>query len=353
MEIVLQNPNVKSVVIDPSSAHYCGNRLFDLADSKLNRDGTLEPFSRAQMALRKAGVEINTVDLLLHGKIAEEHNQYYSLGMLSNIPALDTRTDIEFMGFLIMEPPIVAPELYGALPELTDRFEYVYVHNTLGDGYSLEGVDQSKLRKLYWPQPHKGVMPEYWCNTNREKRIVVINGNHKPKLRAAELYSKRIEAMASLATLGIVDLYGRGWAKWWSRSSMWLPYWLNRKTLMSIYQGECESKYAVLSHYQFCLCFENMEMQGYVTEKIFDCLYSGTIPLYWGAPDIEALIPCEAYVDARKYSSWQEMWEAVEGMTDAEVNTMREAGRLYLDSSEFIKYYNSIADILGKGIKFA
>ncbi len=345
---MLGNSKIKSVVIDPSSTHYCGNRLFDLADSKLNRDGTLEPFSRAQIALHARGVEINTVDLLLHGEIVEEHNQYYSLGMLSNISALEARTDVEFKGFLIMEPPIVAPELYGALPELTDKFDNVYVHNTVGDGYSLEGVDQSKLRKLYWPQPRKGIIPEYWSNTNRAKRIVVINGNHKPKARTSELYSKRIEAMASLSKLGVVDLYGRGWAKWWSRSSMWLPYWTNRKKMMSIYLGECQSKYAVLSQYQYCLCFENMEMQGYVTEKIFDCLYSGTIPLYWGAPDIEALIPAAAYVDVRKYSSWEEMWEAVGRMTDAEITAMREAGRQFLDSDVFLKYYNSMEEILGK-----
>ena len=338
----------RSIVIDPSSAHYCDNKLFDLSDSKLNRDGTLLPFQRMQYSLQSNNIAINTVDLLLQGQIQANKSQYISLGMLSNLTELEARTDIEFKAFLIMEPPIVAPELYGALPYLATLFEEVYVHNTIGEGYSLDGVDQSRLRKLYWPQPYQGVIDKYWNNTDRLNLIVVINGNHKPRSRNGELYSKRIEAMAALAKLDVVDLYGRGWGRWWSRSSLWIPYWLNRNQLMSIYKGECISKYEVLTKYKFCLCFENMEMIGYVSEKIFDCLYAGTIPLYWGAPDIDLLIPPEAYVDARKFSSWQEMWSAVCCMTTEEVNDMREAGRNLLDNHNFLRHYNSLENIVMK-----
>lgn len=344
-------PVTCSIVIDPSSEHYFANKLFDLSDLKLNRDDTLLPFHRLHSVLQDQDVAINTVDLLLQDKIKEEHNQYFSLGMLDNIPALKIRQDVEFKGFLIMEPPIVSPELYEALPDLTSLFEKVYVHNTIGDGYSLEGVDQSKLRKLYWPQPYLGVIEKYWFNTDRLNKIVVINGNHKPRTRAGELYSKRIKAMAELASLDAVDLYGRGWDRWWSRSSFWIPYWLNRRKLMSIYRGECPSKYEVLGKYRYCLCFENMEMTGYVTEKIFDCLYAGTIPLYWGAPDIDLLIPPGAYVDARKFSSWEDMWSVVSRMTEAEVNAMRTAGQKFLVSNNFLKYYDSLQDMLGKELR--
>lgn len=337
----------RSVVIDPSSEHYFANKLFDLSDQKLNRDDTLLPFHRVHSALQDQGVSINTVDLLLHGKIKAENNHYFSLGMLSNIPTLEIREDVELKGFLIMEPPIVDPELYKALPDLTAKFEAVYVHNTIGDGYSLEGVDQSKLRKLYWPQPYLGVIDKYWSNADRLNRIVVVNGNHKPKSRSRELYSKRIKAMAALASLDAVDLYGRGWERWWARSSLWMPYWLNRKKLMSIYRGECLSKLEILSHYRFCLCFENMELTGYLTEKLFDCLYAGAIPLYWGALDIELLIPSGAYIDARKFTSWEEMWAVVSGMSDEEVYAIREAGRNFLESNEFLRYYNSLQDIVG------
>ena len=339
-------PITRSIVVDPSSVHYFENKLFDISNSTLNRDGTLLPFHRLRVTLQAQGITINTVDLLLQDKISAQSHDYYSLGMLANIPALEARKDIVFKGFLIMEPPIVAPELYAALPELTRRFEKVYVHNTIGDGYSLTGVDQSKLRKLYWPQPNVGVIEPHWSNSDRLNRVVVINGNHKPKILQGELYSKRIEAMVALADLGVVDLYGRGWERWWSRSSLWMPYWLNRRKLVSIYRGECASKYEVLSQYRFCLCFENMEMTGYVTEKIIDCLYAGTVPVYWGAPDIRNLIPTGAYIDARKYSSLDDMWSAVSRITVAEMDIMRDAGRVFLNSHEFLKYHNSLQNIV-------
>lgn len=351
MEIDQMSLGKHSVVIDPSSAHYFGNKLFDLSDAKLNRDDSLLPFHRMNSALRAKDISVNTVDLLLGGDVGAPDNKYFSMGMLANIPKLKLRKDVELKGFLIMEPPVVAPELYDALPGLTAQFGAVYVHNTIGDGYSLAGVDQGRLRKFYWPQPYMGVIEKYWTKTDRLNRIVVINGNHKPKGRVRELYSKRIEAMASLAALNAVDLYGRGWRKWWTRTSAWLPYWLNRRVLMSIYRGECLSKYETLSRYRYSLCFENMEMTGYVTEKIFDCLYAGTIPLYWGAPDIASLVPPDVYIDVRKFSSFDDLWSAINKMSAADVDAMRAAGRAFLNSEDFLVYYNSIQDIVDGAVQ--
>jgi hypothetical protein len=153
-----------------------------------------------------------------------------------------------------------------------------------------------------------------------------------------ELYSVRIEAMVSLASTGAIDLYGRGWHKWWSRASMWWPYWKNRSSLMSIYQGACDSKYEVLSRYEFCLCFENMAMKGYVTEKIFDCFYAGIVPLYLGAPDIQSLIPEAAYIDCRNFKSWVDMLKFIQNLSNQEITHMREAGRQFVRSPQSDKY---------------
>jgi hypothetical protein len=38
-----------------------------------------------------------------------------------------------------------------------------------------------------------------------------------------------------------------------------------------------------LKEYKFNLCPENSNTKGYVTEKIFDAIYSGCIPVYWGS----------------------------------------------------------------------
>jgi hypothetical protein len=337
--------NKPTVFIDPSYSDYYQDRLFDSTNQQLNRDDGLSPFHRLHAALKDKKICLHTADFLLKGEVVSPVNNYYSLGLLNNYMRLVGDSRVKLCGFLIMEPPVVAPHLYKALPTLTRHFERVYVHNIDGDGYSLKDVDKSKLRKFYWPQPFKDVLYAYWEKKSRLNRIVVINGNHIPRSLKGQLYSKRIHAMVNLAKLGIVDLYGRGWNKWWSHRSMWPPYWFNYKTLMSIYKGACVSKYEVLSNYRFSLCFENMEMSGYVTEKIFDCFYTGTIPIYLGAKDITSLIPAGAFIDMRKFNSWDEILDFTMAMSESDVSNMRQIGRDFIKSPAALKYYNSLLSI--------
>ena len=55
------------------------------------------------------------------------------------------------------------------------------------------------------------------------------------------------------------------------------------------WRGPARSKSETLGRYTFALCFENMVLKGWITEKIFDCFYSGTVPIYLGAPDLSAI----------------------------------------------------------------
>lgn len=338
-----KNKQRDSIFIDPSYRVYDSDGLFDLANPVLNRDGQLLPFHRLRDYMASRGVSVHTADYLFKDNVHDAHSRdYYSLGILDNFECISQEGRARLAAFVIMEPPVVLPHLYDALPKLTAMFDRVYVHNTGGDGYSLKGVNTAKLHRLYWPIPHNEVLQPYWGNEIRMKRVVVINGSHNPHFRDREQYSLRIKAMAELSKFGVVDLYGMGWERWWSREALWLPYWLNRRTLMSIYKGKCASKFEVLQNYEFCLCFENMWMDGYITEKIFDCLYAGTIPLYQGAPDIIDYVPADVFVDCRKYSSWTEMWDSVVTMSDERINEMRNAGRDFLKSDMANKFYDSI-----------
>lgn len=332
------------ILLEPSSHHYQEDRLFDIENEHLNRDGTLLPFFRAAQEAKKNGHELHTADMFK--TYGEEKPEYYSLGILDGNKKLQGVAGVNYSGFLIMEPPIVAPKLYAALPQLTAMYDCVYVHNTEGVGYSTEGVDMSKLKKFFWPMPYDDVQEPFWSHANRKNSIVVINGNHNPGFRLGEQYSTRIEAMAELAATGLIDLFGFGWKKWWSLKSLWLPYWRHRKKLMSIYKGSCRSKLETLSQYRFCLCFENMAMDGYITEKIIDCFYAGTIPLYLGAPDVDKYIPKECYIDCRDFKSWSEMLAKIRSMPASEIEAKREAGRSYLRSPEGRRFFNSFESIL-------
>lgn len=338
----------QAIFIDPPYADYYGDKLFDISDPRLNRDDSLLPYHDLRAKLATRGISVRTADFLFRGEGLAEANDYYSLGLLDDYQRLSGRRDVRLRGFIVFEPPVLVPKLYRKLPMLTTAFEKVFVHNVDGDGYSTRGVERSRLRKLFWPQSRDDIIPVRWENRDRLSRVVAICGNHMPRARRGELYSRRIEAMAALARLGVMDLYGRGWNQWWSRRSMWPPYWLNYRTLMSIYRGPCASKHEVLSKYEFSLCLENMAMKGYVTEKLFDCLYAGAIPFYLGAQDIADLVPTDAFVDCRQFASWKELWRFAEALPPARRQSMREAGRAFVRSNEGLKYFNSLVDIFSQ-----
>jgi len=328
---------MRKIFIDPPSRAFYENRFF--TNSEMNRDESLRPTISLKEQLHDHGIELNTFDLWdkESGPI-----DYYSFGMMDNLESVAADTQVKLKGFYVFEPPVVDPSMYRSLAKLTAMFDQVYVHNIHGDGYALDGVDQSRLKKLFWPQSFNSIIQKYWANSERERRVVVINGNHKPASRYRELYSKRIEAMVALSSYGIVDLYGRGWDRWLSRSSMWMPYWKNRKQLMSVYRGPCASKFEVLSSYEFCLCFENMVMDSYMTEKLFDCLYTGCIPIYYGAPDIADYVDPGAYIDFRKFHGWDDLVSYIMSMPESDVKAMKERGKVFLESEAMGLFYNSL-----------
>lgn len=62
-------------------------------------------------------------------------------------------------------------------------------------------------------------------------------------------------------------------------------------------------KIKVLSHYRFYLAFENAPVDDYVSEKVFEGLFAGAIPVYRGAQSIHRFMPAnDSFIDANNMS---------------------------------------------------
>ena len=48
----------------------------------------------------------------------------------------------------------------------------------------------------------------------------------------------------------------------------------------------------VLSHYKFYLAFENLGIDDYVSEKVFEGFIAGSVPIYRGSNSINKFMPC-------------------------------------------------------------
>ena len=61
-------------------------------------------------------------------------------------------------------------------------------------------------------------------------------------------------------------------------------------------------KEEVLKQYKFAVAFENKVLENYVTEKVYNALSAGSIPIYLGAPDIMKHVPSGSIINAADFS---------------------------------------------------
>ena len=359
------------VFLEPTYEAHLADRFVD-PTPEMNPDGLLTPLVRLRETMATRGIEVHTADLLRTGAKRAKRNLYYSFGPLKQPEELQKIPGVELKRAFIFEPPVVYPQLYRSLRSFARYFERIHLFNTHEDGYRVDASTGRKLQAFRCPQPFDGVLEDLWSNRDR-RYMTLINSNKSPASHHRELYSERIRAAAYFGRKGKLDLYGRDWADPIAkfikagqrngdfplltiarilRRGIFLPYLLNRKALLQAYQGEIQTKHEVLSRYTFAICYENMVMQGYLTEKIFDCLYVGTIPIYWGAPDIDECLPKSCYIDARAFKSYPDLERYLDSLTESQLEAFREEGRAFLTSEAFKPFSTScfseifIADVM-------
>ncbi|MBS0320949.1 MAG: alpha-1,3-fucosyltransferase [Proteobacteria bacterium] len=67
--------------------------------------------------------------------------------------------------------------------------------------------------------------------------------------------------------------------------------------------GGAATKLATIARYPFTLAFENAVERDYVTEKFFQPLTVGSVPVYLGAPNVADFAPGErSYIDTRDFA---------------------------------------------------
>ncbi len=77
------------------------------------------------------------------------------------------------------------------------------------------------------------------------------------------------------------------------------------------------SKMATIADYRFTVAFENSITDDYVTEKFFQPLLAGSVPIYRGAPNVAQFAPApHSYIDAAEFSGPAELASVLRSMTD-------------------------------------
>jgi hypothetical protein len=340
--------------LDPLYSYLEGDRLFDRA-GPANADQILEPYVHLRERLGRHGVEVHTADLLASRQSSRaKTNLYVTMGTAKRYRELSHRPDTILSAFFVLECPIVEPRLFVDLDDASDAFRRLF---SFAPDEAMEPFLRRSLtfRPSRFPYPFDRVDEQAWANRDRSF-LTIINSNKVPRLKVRELYTERMRAVAYFSQRGEIDLYGRGWEgpafrvgttrvprpvrnAGYRVERLWDRLRPERHPLLaaarSVYRGPVVSTVETLGSYTFSICFENMVLDGWVTEKIFDSLRAGTVPVYLGAPDIDSWVWPECFIDMRRFSGYDELREFLRGLSPAEIETYREAGRNYFASDEF------------------
>jgi hypothetical protein len=204
-------------------------------------------------------------------------------------------------------------------------------------------VDNKTYFKYYLPVPENFYV---FNNKEFEKRNFLVNiSNNKLSNHAFELYSERFKSILFFdkEIPNQFDLYGQGWDNL-----------LDNSLRLKSYKGTIDDKFQILSNYKFAICYENNNSHnGYITEKIFDCLNAGTVPIYWGAPNIENYVDPNCFIDRRRFKTNEDLYIYLKLITKEKYEFMRNAGKNYLKSNKYQiftshSFAQTIVDILKK-----
>lgn len=297
------------------------NNVFD-RDSPANRDDCCAPFILLREKFAAAGVSIDTVDLAGGEKLAFELHQ--------DVQA-ETTTAVNYL--LMLETELL--KLENGVPSNWEKYRKIFTWNdTLVDGV--------RFIKINPPNPLRIHAVDGFAA--RDRFCCLISGNKAlPQADPRNLYPERVNAIRWFEANAPedFDLYGVEWDLPQARSGVngkiQRRLWRMVSRVVKLrpfasYRGKVARKSDVLARTRFAICYENVsDLPGYITEKIFDCFFSGCVPVYWGAPNVTDFIPQDCFIDRRKFANIADVYAFLKAMPE----------------SEFRLYQSRIADFLG------
>ena len=243
----------------------------------------LKPWNDLYKLCQSTGIELYTLD--------QVDPMILDLVIYMDRPRQEPEVHGASKVLILYEPELILPDNWD--PAYHDQFSRVLTWN---DKLCL----QKKYEKHNFTVDWKDRLP---CECSRgdfftNKLAVMIQ---TAKNIPGSLYEKRIELIAWFKDNAIFDfdLYGRGW------DIRTLPF----------YKGMTSNKLATYANYRFAITFENTDKDiGYISEKILDAFMAGTVPVYWGAPNVHDHIPPECFIDMRQFKNYKELHQFLRDM---------------------------------------
>lgn len=328
------------------------DRMLTDADASPIGDNLFLPFVRLAEQLKGEGIELHTVDMLP----LEEFDAFYFFDM----PGKKTEKFFRYAK-AHGKPTILHVWENHFIARGNARFDR-YADFDAVLTYNDDAVRDFGCTKVNYGIDFPPDVPEGLSFADRKFAVMIsapmkrhIPGNVSYlRLRTLDFYAKSHPNQ--------MDLYGRGWDRGVYRfqdrpeifrftHALFLDKLLPR-VRYPFWKGPCVRKRDVLGNYRFVYCYENTDkIPGYITEKIFDVLMSGSVPIYLNHAATEANIPSSCYVNRAKFESDTELYRYLSVMTNDEWNAIRQAGRDFLRCEALpvfgiMRFVDDVSDVI-------
>lgn len=325
--------------------------IFDFVDKRLNNgklfdfefvkniSHTYVPILDLIKKLKEANIDVITPDqwseniydikksFLISALFGEESSKLIKKGVF---PLL----------LMCQESPAIASKFYFDFNKISSYYKYSAVF----EGMKKKLSKNNTSLDIYFPTKKLGNSIE--TSFEKKKLLVLIAANKNVpifisnikrvflsliyRLNIKFLYRKRLQFLKFFTKNypNDINVYGNGWTK------------KEIYNIEKVYMGKAEDKEKVISNYKFCLCFENAVFPGYITEKIFDVMFSNSVPVYCGAKDIVNFIPENCFINLNDFNNVEELYEFLTNMNELTYNEYLFQINNYLLSDKY-KHFSS------------
>ncbi len=188
----------------------------------------------------------------------EDNNIVFFTDLCLNLVDLKCYRDT-FKVAMLIEPFVINPQPYQYILQNHGKFDLVLSHHS--------DLSRSIPNMEFYPNGMSWVDKKNFGLHVKSKNISIIASN-KNSTNGHKLRHGLISHLGP----SLLDIYGSAY-------------------------NPIDHKIEALKDYCFSVAIENTQVPHYFTEKLLDCFLTGTIPIYWGCPEISKFFNPDGFVE--------------------------------------------------------
>lgn len=191
--------------------------------------------------------------------------------------------------------------------------------------YYKPSCDDKKIIHLPIPYNYDQIISDY----DIQKKEILVT--HVGQYSINHHYIQRIKTIYWFLENHPDDIlfYGNGWNEILPNLSKNAKQSFSKK-----YGGYIPDKIKTISRAKFVLAFENTRAEDYVSEKIYDAMAAGSVPIYSGAPNIDKHVPKECYIDFHAFKKHDDLYKYISTMPDEKYMSYLNCIRTFMSEPE-------------------